>query len=76
MSGHGLKTFAVIPALSLAAALISGSATLAQNVVRVGAPLPLTGPLSPEGVKQKEGYDLWAEIKLGDKTVIIGNWKE
>ena len=61
MSGHGLKIFAAIPALSLAAALILGSAALAQNAVRVGAPLPLTGPLSPEGVKQKEGYDLWAE---------------
>jgi branched-chain amino acid transport system substrate-binding protein len=32
-----------------------------QDVIRVGAPLPLTGPLSPEGVKQKQGYDLWAE---------------
>jgi branched-chain amino acid transport system substrate-binding protein len=27
----------------------------------VGAPLPLTGPLSPEGLKQQRGYDLWAE---------------
>ena len=75
MSGHGLKTFAAIPALSLAATLILGSAALAQNAVRVGAPLPLTGPLSPEGVKQQRGYDLWAEtanakggIKAGGKT--------
>jgi hypothetical protein len=30
-------------------------------VIKVGAPLPLTGPLSPEGLKQKRGYDLWAE---------------
>jgi branched-chain amino acid transport system substrate-binding protein len=34
----------------------------AQDVVRVGAPLPLTGPLSPEGLKQKRGYDLWADV--------------
>ncbi|HET7852317.1 MAG TPA: amino acid ABC transporter substrate-binding protein, partial [Methyloceanibacter sp.] len=34
----------------------------AQDVVRIGAPLPLTGPLSPEGIKQKQGYDLWAEV--------------
>ena len=29
--------------------------------MRFGAPLPLTGPLAPEAVKQKQGYDLWAE---------------
>ena len=31
------------------------------GIIRVGAPLPLTGPFSPEGIKQKQGYDLWAE---------------
>jgi branched-chain amino acid transport system substrate-binding protein len=47
---------------------------LAQDVIKIGAPLPLTGPLSPEGLKQKRGYDLWVEaanakgIKAGDKT--------
>ena len=47
----------------------------AQDMIKVGAPLPLTGPLSPEGLKQKRGYDLWAEaanakggIKAGGKT--------
>ena len=24
----------------------------AEDVIRIGAPLPLTGPLSPEGLKQ------------------------
>lgn len=33
----------------------------ADDVVRFGAPLPLTGPLAPEAIKQKQGYDLWAE---------------
>ncbi len=52
-----------------------GSASYAQDVIRIGAPLPLTGPLSPEGIKQQRGYDVWAEtvngkggIKAGDKT--------
>lgn len=47
----------------------------AQDILRVGAPLPLTGPLSPEGIKQQRGYNLWAEttnakggIKVGGKT--------
>jgi branched-chain amino acid transport system substrate-binding protein len=72
------KSFALLPALSLGAALVSGSTALGQDVVRVGAPLPLTGPLSPEGVKQKEGYDLWADtanakggVKAGGKSYKI-----
>ena len=40
---------------------LSASAALAQDVVKFGAPLPLTGPLAPEAVKQQQGYDLWAE---------------
>jgi branched-chain amino acid transport system substrate-binding protein len=69
------KAFALLPALSLAAALVSGAGAFGQDVVRVGAPLPLTGPLSPEGIKQKEGYDLWAQtanakggVKAGGKS--------
>jgi branched-chain amino acid transport system substrate-binding protein len=47
--------------LLAAACLILGRPAFAEDVVRVGAPLPLTGPLSPEGTKQKQGYELWAE---------------
>jgi branched-chain amino acid transport system substrate-binding protein len=57
-----------------ALALWTGGAA-AQDTIKVGAPLPLTGPLSPEGIKQQRGYDLWAEtanakggIKAGGKT--------
>lgn len=32
-----------------------------DKVIKIGAPLPLTGALAPEGLKQKEGYDLWAD---------------
>jgi branched-chain amino acid transport system substrate-binding protein len=39
----------------------AGPAVAADKTLRIGAPLPLTGPLSPEGIKQKNGYDLWAE---------------
>jgi branched-chain amino acid transport system substrate-binding protein len=35
----------------------------AEKVLKVGAPLPLTGPLSPEGQRLKAGYDLWAETQ-------------
>jgi branched-chain amino acid transport system substrate-binding protein len=54
----------------------AGSAISADaDTLKLGAPLPLTGPLAPEAVKQKDGYDLWAEtanakggIKAGGKN--------
>ncbi len=33
----------------------------ADKTIRIGAPLPLTGPLAPEGKKIQQGYNLWAE---------------
>src|SRR4051794_12371233 len=39
----------------------SASPASAQEVIKFGAPLPLTGPLAPEAIKQQQGYDLWAE---------------
>jgi branched-chain amino acid transport system substrate-binding protein len=48
--------------LLLAIASLGGSSLAsAQDVIRFGAPLPITGPLAPEAVKQQQGYDLWAE---------------
>jgi branched-chain amino acid transport system substrate-binding protein len=58
-------------ALIVAFGWASNSPAAAEDVIRFGAPLPLTGPLAPEGIKQKEGYDLWAEQanKAGGITV-------
>lgn len=77
----GARTRRIVQAaLICAAAFVSMSvgAGAAEKTLKVGAPLPLTGPLSPEGLKQKEGYDLWAEqvnkaggIKAGDDTYRI-----
>jgi branched-chain amino acid transport system substrate-binding protein len=49
----------------------SNTPAAAEDVIRFGAPLPLTGPLAPEGIKQQEGYNLWAEQanKAGGITV-------
>jgi branched-chain amino acid transport system substrate-binding protein len=41
--------------------LLYAAGASAQGTLLVGAPLPLTGPLSPEGVKLQRGYDLWME---------------
>jgi branched-chain amino acid transport system substrate-binding protein len=58
--GNKRSFFIVAVALALLGATLQP--TFAQDkVIKVGAPLPLTGALAPEGIKQKEGYDLWAE---------------
>ena len=69
------RSFSFSFVAALVVASMAPQLSAAQDVIRVGAPLPLTGPLSPEGVKQKQGYDLWAEaanskggIKAGGKT--------
>ena len=41
-------------------ALADGPASAADEIT-IGAPLPLTGALSPEGEKLKLGYELWLE---------------
>jgi branched-chain amino acid transport system substrate-binding protein len=74
MSRYLSRVIAAGIAVASATAFV-GVPALAQDVIKVGAPLPLTGALSPEGLKQKRGYDLWAEaanakggIKAGGKT--------
>ncbi|MGM4904336.1 amino acid ABC transporter substrate-binding protein [Tardiphaga sp. 866_E4_N2_1] len=58
-----LAVSAFSASLLLAAAGLgaTSSTASAQDVIRFGAPLPITGPLAPEAVKQQQGYDLWAE---------------
>ena len=52
-----------LSALVLAVAGFAAGTTVAsaQDVIRFGAPLPITGPLAPEAVKQQQGYERWAE---------------
>lgn len=46
---------------SLLASLCLVGVSHAQTPIRIGAPLPMTGPLSPEGQRLKQGHDLWAD---------------
>jgi len=68
--------------ISYCAALVAGAlaagAAAAQDLIKVGAPLPITGPLSPEAKKQQRGYDLWAEtankaggVKVGGNRIKV-----
>ncbi len=47
----------------------------AQETVRFGAPLPLTGALAPEALKQQQGYDLWAEMVNKSGGLNVGGKK-
>lgn len=65
-------------ALVAAGGILAGGSAAAQDVIRIGAPLPITGPLSPEAVKQQRGYDLWVQkanqaggIKVGNKRMKV-----
>src|ERR1700742_604714 len=73
LASKWVRCSAFLGAAVVAAAALSASvsAARAEDVIRFGAPLPLTGPLAPEGIKQQEGYVLWAEQanKAGGITV-------
>lgn len=66
--------------LFVASAIFAGAIlpSQAQETLRIGAPLPLTGALSPEGTKLRQGYELWLEkvnagggVKAGDKQLKV-----
>ena len=61
----------IMVAFFLIASASSGQA--AEKLITIGAPLPLTGPLSPEGQKQVQGYDLWAEVANKAGGIKVGN---
>jgi branched-chain amino acid transport system substrate-binding protein len=61
-----------------AGALTLGSAAQAQDVIRIGAPLALTGGLADEGLKQQVAYDMWLKrvnaaggIQVGSKKMKV-----
>jgi branched-chain amino acid transport system substrate-binding protein len=41
--------------------MVADRPAIAADEITIGAPLPLTGALSPEGEKLKMGYELWLE---------------
>ena len=61
--------------IAIASWSASGSQARAEDVIRFGAPLPLTGPLAPEGIKQQQGYDLWAEQANKAGGISVGGKK-
>lgn len=81
MLGLNLRSHSARMLSMFACAVVSTFSVMtvhAQEVIRFGAPLPLTGGLAPEALKQQQGYDLWAEqvnkaggIKVGSKKIKV-----
>ena len=55
----------VLLGAAASSALATPTFSQVADELRIGAPLPLTGPLAPEGRKQRRGYDLWAKGPSG-----------
>jgi len=55
------RLFTTTLAISLTSLLMCTAVAQAQEVIRIGAPLALTGGLADEGKKQQVGYQLWME---------------
>ncbi len=73
-----MKVLKALAAMALAIAPFAISSASAQDTLRIGAPLPITGALAPEGAKLKQGYELWQEkvnaaggVQVGDKKLKI-----
>ncbi len=47
----------------------------AELPIRIGAPLPLTGALSPEGVKLQQGYELWKDTVNAKGGIVVAGQK-
>ncbi|PHM19822.1 MAG: ABC transporter substrate-binding protein [Curvibacter sp. PD_MW3] len=64
--------------LALQALLVAGtvlasvSSFAADQIIKIGAPLPLTGALSPEGTKLRQGYDLWLDQVNAQGGIKVG----
>ncbi|MFH0295968.1 amino acid ABC transporter substrate-binding protein [Bradyrhizobium sp. 31Argb] len=78
MNKSWVARYARLAAPLWAAAVLCSAQTSnasAEDVIRFGAPLPITGPLAPEAIKQQQGYDLWAEEANKAGGISVGGKK-
>lgn len=65
---------AIFSAAVLAFSMALTPSVYAQaKTIRIGAPLPMTGALSPEGLRLKQGNDLWADAVNKAGGIKVGN---
>ena len=68
-----------MPVLTRRAALAGTAVLAAPRIVRaqtrelvIGAPLPITGGLAPDGAKQQRGYQFWADTVTASGGIKVG----
>ena len=61
--------------ISMASLLAATAAAQAQEVIRIGAPLALTGGLADEGKKQQVAYDMWLKRVNAAGGISVGGKK-
>lgn len=76
------RNFNVVASLAFAAASVavaslvtSASAAKAEDVIKIGAPLALTGPLSVEAKKQEASWNMWLKKVNAEGGVNVGGKK-
>lgn len=72
--GRSTKRLIVGAAMAMVAICAAPPHAAAEGAsIRIGAPLPLTGALSPEGLKLQQGYELWKEaVNAGGGIAVEG----
>ena len=60
---------------SFLAALAAAAPSFAQDVIKIGAPLALTGGLADEGKKQQIAYDMWLKRVNAAGGINVGGKK-
>src|ERR1700716_1808270 len=71
-----LRVFGLTAATIVGVMLVADWPALAADEITIGAPLPLTGALSPEGEKLKMGYELWLEELEKRGGISVGGVKQ
>ncbi len=70
------RRFACAAVSAAAAALVLGASVgQAQDVIKIGTPLALTGPLADEGKKQQVAYDMWLKRVNAAGGIDVGGQK-
>lgn len=71
-----MKTTLRFLAAAIGAAAVLGAAPArAQDVIKIGAPLALTGGLADEGKKQQAAYDMWLKRVNATGGISVGGKK-
>ncbi len=65
----------LISRLLLSVATAVAAPVFAQDVIRIGAPLAMSGALADEGKKQQAGYDVWLERVNAGGGISVGGKK-